>query len=165
MAGTLWHLWLPYPPILHPLSRQPHRDCTGTSREARRRTSSPGFNGAYLRFSKSTGFSTVAEDRGEGALVASQPRSRYASIAEPEPSSLPTTSGPPSGPLQAYYWPTSSQLVGNHSDVDPIHIGVVAYLLARPRLGPSLSQAGSGPARHCRRRRPRRTAIGPKWSG
>src|ERR1019366_914328 len=29
-------------------------------------------HGAYLRFSKSTGFSTVAEDRGEGALVASR---------------------------------------------------------------------------------------------
>ncbi len=28
--------------------------------------------------------------------------------------------------FQAYYWPTSSQLVGNHSDVDRIHIGVVA---------------------------------------
>jgi hypothetical protein len=37
-----------------------------------------------------------------------------------------TTFRPPAGPLQAYYWPTSSQLVGNHSDVDPIHIGVVA---------------------------------------
>ena len=82
--------------------------------------------GAYLRFSKSTRFSTVAQDRGEGALVASQPRSRYAPIPEPEPNSLPTTSRPPSGPLQAYYWLTDSQLIGNHSDVDPIHIGVVA---------------------------------------
>jgi hypothetical protein len=35
-------------------------------------------------------------------------------------------SRPPLGPLQAYYWPTSRQLVGNHSDVDRIHIGVVA---------------------------------------
>jgi len=83
-------------------------------------------HGAYLRFSKSTGFSTVAQDRGEGALVASQPRSRYAPIPEPEPNPLPTTSRPPSGPLQAYYWLTASQLVGNHSDVDRIHIGVVA---------------------------------------
>ena len=82
--------------------------------------------GAYLRFSKSTGFSTVAEDRCEGALLAFQPLSRYAPIPEPEPNSLPTASRPPSSPLQAYYWPTSSQLVGNHSDVDPIHIGVVA---------------------------------------
>jgi len=57
------------------------------------------LNGAYLRFSKSTGFSTVAEDRGEGALVASQPLSRYAPIPEPEPNSLPTPSRPPSGPL------------------------------------------------------------------
>src|ERR1019366_6530575 len=87
-------------------------------------------HGAYLRFSKSTGFSTVAEDRGEGALVASQPLSRYAPIPEPEPNSLPTTSRPPSGPLQAHYWPTSSQPLGNHSDVDRIHIGVVAYQLA-----------------------------------
>ena len=87
-------------------------------------------NGAYLRFSKSTGFSTVAEDRCEGALLAFQPLSRYAPIPEPEPNSLPTASRPPSSPLEAYYWPTSSQLVGNHSDVDPIHIGVVAYRLA-----------------------------------
>ena len=79
-----------------------------------------------MRFSKSTGLSTVAEDRSEGARVALQPLSRYAPIPEPEPNSLPTTSRPPAGPLQAYYWPTSSQLVGNHSDVDPIHIGVVA---------------------------------------
>ena len=86
----------------------------------------PRLNGAYLRFSKSTGFSTVAEDRCEGALLAFQPLSRYAPIPEPEPNSLPTASRPPSSPLQAYYWPTSSQLVGNHSDVDRIHIGVVA---------------------------------------
>ena len=84
------------------------------------------MNGAYLRFSRSTGFSTVAEDRCEGVLLAFQPLSRYAPIPEPEPNSLPTASRPPSSPLQAYYWPTSSQLIGNHSDVDPIHIGVVA---------------------------------------
>ena len=84
------------------------------------------MNGAYLRFSKSTGFSMVAEDRCEGALLAFQPLSRYAPIPEPEPNSLPTASRPPSSPLQAYYWPTSSQRVGNHSDVDRILIGVVA---------------------------------------
>ncbi len=56
---------------------------------------------------------TVAEDRGEGVLVASQPLSRYAPIPEPEPNSLSTTSRPPAGHLQAYYWPTSSQLVSN----------------------------------------------------
>ena len=83
-------------------------------------------NGAYLRFSQSTGFSAVAEDRCEGALVASKPPSRYAPIPEPEPNSLSTPSKPPSSPLQACYWPTSSQLVGNRSDVDPIHIGAVA---------------------------------------
>ena len=68
-------------------------------------------NGAYLRFSKSTGFSMVAEDRCEGALLAFQPLSRYAPIPEPEPNSLPTASRPTSSPLQAYYWPTSSQRV------------------------------------------------------
>ena len=56
-----------------------------------------------MRFSKSTGLSTVAEGRGEGARVASQPLSRYAPIPEPEPNSLSTTSRPPAGPLQAYY--------------------------------------------------------------
>ena len=53
------------------------------------------------KLTKSTGFSTVAEDRGEAALAAFQPLSRYAPIPEPEPNSLPTTSRPPSGPLQA----------------------------------------------------------------
>ena len=62
-----------------------------------------GGCGAYLRFSKSTGFSTVAEDKGEGARVASPPLSRYAPISEPESNSLSTTSRPPAGPLQAYY--------------------------------------------------------------
>jgi hypothetical protein len=65
--------------------------------------------GARLRFSKSTGFSTVAQDRGEGALVASKPRSRYAPIPEPEPNTFPTTSKPPSGPLQAYYRPAAGR--------------------------------------------------------
>src|ERR1019366_2653351 len=49
-------------------------------------------------------------------LIVAQPQprgSRYAPIPEPEPNSLPTTSRPPSGPLQAYYWPTSSQPLGN----------------------------------------------------
>ena len=72
------------------------------------------------------GLSMVAEDRGEGARVAFQPLSRYAPIPEPEPNSLLPASRPPSSPLQAYYWPTSSQLVGNRSDVDAIHIGAVA---------------------------------------
>ena len=68
----------------------------------------------------------VVEDRCEGALVASKTLSRYAPIPEPEPNSLSTTSRPPASPLQAYYQPTTSQLVGNRSDVDPIHIGAVA---------------------------------------
>ena len=80
-------------------------------------------------------------ERGEGALVASQPRSRYAPIPEPEPNPLPTTSRPPSGPLQAYYWLTGSQLIGNHSDVDRIHIGVVAYQLPISWLCPGLDLA------------------------
>ena len=54
------------------------------------------------------------------ATTTPEAQSRYAPIPEPEPNSLPTTSRPPSGPLQAYYWPTSSQLVGNHSDVDAL---------------------------------------------
>jgi hypothetical protein len=41
-----------------------------------------------------------------------------------------------------------------------IHIGVVAYLLAIPRLRPGLSQAGSGPVRQ-----QRRTALWPKCQG
>ena len=94
--------------------------------ETHRRRPTWRVNGAYLRFSKSTGFSTVAEDRCEGALPAFQPLSRYAPIPEPEPNSLSTASRPPSSPLQAYYWPTSRQPVGNQSDVDPIHIGLVA---------------------------------------
>ena len=82
------------------------------------------------------------------------PLSRYAPIPEPEPSSLPTTSRPPSSPLQAYYWPTSSQLTGRQPvrcGSDPHRSGclLVGYLLARPRLAPGLSQAGSGPVRHC----------------
>ncbi len=80
----------------------------------------------WISFSKRTGLSRVAEDRGEGTFVASKPLSRYAAIPEPEPNSLSTPSRPPSSPLQACYWPTSSQLVGNRSDVDPILIGAVA---------------------------------------
>jgi len=41
----------------------------------------------------------------------------------------PSPSKPPSGPLQAYYWLTGRQLVGNRSDVDRIHIGPLAYQL------------------------------------
>jgi len=90
-------------------------------------------------------FAVFAEDRGEGALVASQPLSRYAPIPEPEPNSLPTPSRPPAGPLQAYYWPTSSQLVANHSDVDRIHIGVVGYQLASSWLEGGLRVASQWP--------------------
>jgi hypothetical protein len=57
---------------------------------------------------------------GRRGLVDTDSPLRAAVEPEPEPDSLPTTSRPPAGPLQAYYWPTSSQLVGNHSDVDPI---------------------------------------------
>jgi len=77
----------------------------------------------------SSRLSTIAEDRGEGTLSASKPLSRYAAIPEPEPNPLSTTSRPPSSPLQACYWPTGRQLVGNRSDVDRIHIGAVAYQL------------------------------------
>jgi hypothetical protein len=42
---------------------------------------------------------------------------------------------------------------------------MVAYRLAMPRLGPGLSQAGRGPVRHSRRRRQRRTPLGPKGRG
>ncbi len=37
---------------------------------------------------------------------------------------------PGSGQVQAWAWPSGRQPLGNHSDVDPIHIGVVAYPLA-----------------------------------
>jgi hypothetical protein len=47
----------------------------------------------------------VAEDRGEGALVASQSRSRYAPIPEPEPNFTPNylqaARRPPPGVLLA----------------------------------------------------------------
>ena len=59
-------------------------------------------NGAYLSFSRSTGFSTVAEDRCEGARLAFQPLGRYAPIPEPEPTSrLQAALQPPPGVLLA----------------------------------------------------------------
>ena len=45
-------------------------------------------------------------------------------------SAAPARCRPGSGPVQAWGWPRGRQPLGNHSDVDRIHIGVVAYQLA-----------------------------------
>ncbi len=74
--------------------------------------------------------------------------------------SLPTTSRPPSGPLQAYYWPTGSQPVANRSDVDRIHIGPVGYRLATGWLPVGLAWAYTGPEAGFRGALTLATAVG-----